>query len=139
MVAVETQQLPTHRALVVEDNEHAAYLLDFMLRRAGFDVIVARNGRDAEAAIDSVEPVDVVLLDLMLPYVSGFQLLSEIRENPAWRHVPVLVVSAKVLESDVVRALDLGANDFITKPFRPQELLARIRRVIADREEQFGA
>jgi len=81
----------------------------------------------------------LVLLDLMLPYVSGFQLLSEIRENPAWRHVPVLVVSAKVLESDVVRALDLGANDFITKPFRPQELLARIRRVIADREEQFGA
>lgn len=136
MAAAAPDTAATHRALVVEDNEHASYLLRFMLERAGYDVIVASNGRDARAVIENVEPVDVVLLDLMLPYVSGYQLLSEMRDDRRWMHVPVVVVSAKVLETDVVNALDRGANDYVTKPFRPQELLARIRRVIADREER---
>ncbi len=134
MVAVEAQKLSTHRALLVEDNEHMAYLLDFMLRRAGFEVILAANGRDAQSVIDNVKPVDVVLLDLMLPYVSGYQLISEIRGHPDWQQVPIVVLSAKVLEQDVVKALDLGANDYVTKPYRPQELLARLRRVVADHE-----
>ncbi len=134
MVAVEAQKLSTHRALLVEDNEHMAYLLDFMLRRAGFEVIVAANGRDAQSVIDNVKPVDVVLLDLMLPYVSGYQLISEIRGHPDWQQVPIVVLSAKVLEQDVVKAFDLGANDYVTKPYRPQELLARLRRVVADHE-----
>ena len=130
MVATTAEEASTHSALVVEDNEHTAYLLDFMLRRAGYDVSCAANGRDALALIERLSPVDVVLLDLMLPYVSGFQLIGEIRENPEWRHVPIVVLSAKVLEQDVVRALDLGANDYVTKPYRPQELLARLRRVV---------
>ncbi len=134
MVAVEAQKLSTHRALLVEDNEHMAYLLDFMLRRAGFEVILAANGRDAQSVIDNVKPVDVVLLDLMLPYVSGYQLISEIRGHPDWQQVPIVVLSAKVLEQDVVKAFDLGANDYVTKPYRPQELLARLRRVVADHE-----
>lgn len=135
MVAVDSQSLKTHRALVVEDNEHAACLLEFLLERAGFDVTVARNGRDAAAVIDNLPRVDVVVLDLLLPYVSGFQLLGMLREDREWMQVPVIVVSAKVLEEDIVQALDLGANDYVTKPYRPKELLARIRRLIADREE----
>jgi DNA-binding response OmpR family regulator len=136
MVAAQIQESAKETALVVEDNEHAAYLLEFMLRRAGFEVMVAGDGREASALIESSAPVDVVLLDLMLPYVSGYKLLSDIRDNRDWCHVPVIVVSAKVLESDIVRALDLGANDYVTKPFRPQELLARIRRCMADREQR---
>lgn len=131
MVA-QIQQFSTHRALVVEDNEHVAYMLDFILRRAGYEVVSAPNGRDAQAAIENLLPVDVVLLDLMLPYVSGYQLITEIRDNALWQHVPIVVLSAKVLEEDIVRALDLGANDYITKPFRPEELLARLRRTVAD-------
>ena len=131
MVA-QLQDLTTHRALVVEDNEHVAYMLEFLLRRAGYDVIAASNGRDAQAAIDNIPPVDVILLDLMLPYVSGYQLISEVRDNPEWQHVPIVVLSGKVLEEDIVRALDLGANDYVTKPFRPEELLARLRRIVAD-------
>ena len=111
-----------------------AYMLEFMLERAGYDVIMAENGRDAKAAIDNIEPVDVVLLDLMLPYVSGYQLITEIRDNHAWQYVPIVVLSGKVLEEDIVRALDLGANDYVTKPFRPEELLARLRRAVADNE-----
>lgn len=133
MVA-QIQQVSTHRALVIEDNEHVAYTLDFILRRAGYDVIPIANGRDAQSAINNLVPVDVILLDLMLPYVSGYQLLQEIREDALWQHVPILVLSGKVLEEDIVKALDLGANDYVTKPFRPEELLARLRRLVADHE-----
>lgn len=111
-----------------------AYMLRFMLERAGYDVILAGNGRDAQAAIRNIEPVDVVLMDLMLPYISGYQLISEIRDTRDWRYVPIVVLSGKVLEDDIVRALDLGANDYVTKPFRPDELLARLRRAVAENE-----
>lgn len=128
------QTISTHRALVVEDNEHVLYMLDFILTRAGYDVIGVDNGRDAQASIDSIEPVDIIVLDLMLPYVSGYQLITNIRDDPEWQHTPIIVVSGKVLEEDIVKALDLGANDYVTKPFRPEELLARMRRILADHE-----
>lgn len=131
-LVAQIQSFSTHRALVVEDNEHVAYMLEFILRRAGYEVIAAANGRDAQAAIDNIAPVDVIVLDLMLPYVSGYQLIREVRDNTSWRHVPIVVLSGKVLEEDIVKALDLGANDYITKPFRPEELLARLRRIVAD-------
>jgi len=134
VVVARAQQFSTHRALVVEDNEHVAYMLEFMLERAGYDVILAANGRDAQAAIENVDPVDVVLLDLMLPYISGYQLITDIRDDHDWQYVPIVVLSGKVLEEDIVKALDLGANDYVTKPFRPEELLARLRRVVADNE-----
>jgi len=94
----------------VEDNEHVAYMLEFFLRRAGYDVTSVLNGRDAQTAIGNITPVDVLLLDLMLPYVSGYQLITEIRDDPLWQHVPIVVISGKVLEQDIVRALDLGAG-----------------------------
>lgn len=134
MVAIPAEDFRMHRALVVEDNEHVAYMLQFMLQRAGYDVILAANGRDALAAIENIEPVDAILLDLMLPYVSGFQIISDVRANHDWKYVPIVVLSGKVLEEDIIQALDLGANDYVTKPFRPDELLARLRRVIADNE-----
>ena len=137
MVA-RVQHISTHRALVVEDNEHVCYMLEFILRRAGYEVHAVANGRDAQAAVANLEPVDVIVLDLMLPYISGYQLISEIRENADWQHVPIVVLSGKVMEHDIVKALDLGANDYVTKPFRPEELLARLRRTVAD-HERLGA
>ena len=124
------KRLETHRALVVEDNEHVAYMLEFILERAGYEVLIARHGKEAQAIISDHADIDVVVLDLMLPYVSGFQLLSEMRADPEWQHVPVLVLSGKVLEEDIVKAFDLGANDYVTKPFRPEELLAWLRRLV---------
>jgi DNA-binding response OmpR family regulator len=118
------------RVLIVEDNEHAAYLLRTLLERAGYGVIVSPDGRDALAKLASLEPVDLVMLDLMLPYVSGYQVLIEARQNPKWRRVPIVVVTARTLEMDAVRALETGANDFIRKPFSPEELVARVRRAI---------
>ncbi|MDH5501276.1 MAG: response regulator [Gammaproteobacteria bacterium] len=129
---------PVNRVLVVEDNAHTAYLLEFMLQRVGYDPIIAANGRDALSAIDNVSPVDVILLDLMLPYVSGYQIIQDIRSNPLWQHVPIIVLSGKVLEQDIVKALDLGATDYVSKPFKPQELLARIRRVTSDADQRMA-
>jgi DNA-binding response OmpR family regulator len=121
---------PAPRAVVIEDSEYTAYLLEFVLERARYHVTTVRNGRDAEALLEVGEPPDVVVLDLMLPYVDGFELLTRLRENPRWRDVPVLILSAKSLEGDIVRAFELGANDYVTKPFRPPELLARVNRLV---------
>ena len=128
-----SEQVPKatqQRVLIVEDNEHAAYLLRTLLERAGYAVVVSPDGRDALAKLGSMDPVDVVILDLMLPYVSGYQVLIKARQNPKWRHVPIVVVTGRTLEMDAVRALETGANDFVRKPFLPEELIARVRRAI---------
>ena len=135
-MAAQPEILASRRILVVEDNEHVLYMLEFLLRRAGYDVIAAENGRDAKAVISNVAPVDAILLDLMLPYVSGYQLIEEVRDHAVWQYVPIIVLSGKVLEDDIVHALDLGANDYVTKPFQPQELLARLRRTFAEVEHR---
>ncbi len=118
-------------ALVVEDSEHVAYLLEYMLERAGFDVLVANNGRDAADCIANQPARDIVLLDVMLPYKDGFEIVREIRSSSSWRDTPVIMLSARSLEEDVVRALEAGANDYVTKPYNPRELLARIKRNIS--------
>jgi len=126
----EAPETKPERVLIVEDNEHAAYLLRTLLERAGYSVVVSPDGRDALEKLASMEPVDLVMLDLMLPYVSGYQVLIEARQNPKWQRVPIVVVTARTLEMDAVRALETGANDFIRKPFSPEELVARVRRAI---------
>ena len=115
-------------------------MLEFLFERAGYDVLIAKNGRDAQEILKTVEPTSLILLDLMLPYVSGYQILVDAKENVVWCDIPILVLSGKALECDVVKALDLGANDYVSKPFRPQELLARSRRLIAtgDSMRKFG-
>ena len=126
----EAEKATPERVLIVEDNEHASYLLRRLLEHAGFHVTVSPDGRDAIAKLESMEPVDLVLLDLMLPYVSGYQVLIEARKHAKWLKVPIIVVTARTLEMDAVRALETGADDFVRKPFRPDELIARIRRTI---------
>ncbi len=118
-------------ALVVEDSEHVAYLLEYMLEREGFEVLVANNGRDAADFVAQLPPPDIVLLDVMLPYKDGFEIVREIRHSDAWADTPVIMLSARSLEEDVVRALEAGANDYVMKPYNPRELLARIKRHIA--------
>lgn len=107
-----------------------ADLLVFMLQREGYEAQVAPDGKEAERFIESKGPPAIVLMDTMLPYKDGIQLLGQIRKTEAWRQVPVIMLTAKSGESDVVRALDTGANDYIVKPFKPKELIARIRRFL---------
>jgi DNA-binding response OmpR family regulator len=76
-------------------------------------------------------PTDIVIMDLMLPYVSGTELITRIRESRDWKDVPVVVLSGKVTERAIVNAFEIGANDYVTKPYNPQELRARIKRLLA--------
>lgn len=116
--------------LVVEDDTEISYLLEFMLSREGYDVKKAADGLEAIAAIDSMPLPKLVLLDIMLPYHNGFELIDYIRKKPEWSEVPIVMLTAKSQEKDISRALNMGANDYVVKPFQPVELLARIRRFL---------
>lgn len=119
--------------LIVEDDEHIAYILEFLLTREGFVVQHAADGREALRIIESSQPPVLVLLDLMLPYHDGFALIGSLRRQPGWEAVPIIMLTAKSQEQDIVRALEAGASDYILKPFQPHELLARVRRLIGVR------
>lgn len=116
-------------ALVIEDDDHIGQLLQFMLERENYRVHMARDGRAGKAFVESQPPPSIVLLDVMLPFLDGFQLVTLIRAQPGWESVPVIMLTAKTQERDIVRALDAGASDYIVKPFQPKELLARVRRL----------
>jgi len=114
------------RVLVVEDDRNIIDLVQANLLVRGFDVVVSRTGEDAVALVDSLKP-DLVLLDLMLPRVDGFDLCRDIRSDSS---VGIIVVSARRGEQEKVRALNLGADDYLTKPFGVDELLARITALL---------
>ena len=116
-------------ALVIEDDEHTRQLLQFMLERESYRVRLVRDGRAAKTFIENEPAPAIALMDVMLPFVDGFQLVALVRAQPGWETVPVIMLTAKTQERDIVRALDAGANDYIVKPFQPKELLARVRRL----------
>jgi len=116
-------------ALVVEDSEDVSYLIRFLLEREHFHVELAADGREAERLVETLPPPQLVMLDIMLPYVDGFQLLQKMRSLETWKQVPIIMLTAKSQERDIVHALDAGATDYVVKPFQPEELMARVRRL----------
>ena len=112
------------RLLIVEDDVHMAYLLGYLAEKERFAVETIADGRKARERIDAGDAVDLVLLDVMLPYTDGFELLERLRSNEAWKGVPVIILTSRTREHDAVRALGLGADDYLTKPFSPAELVA---------------
>ena len=116
--------------LIVEDDDSIAQLLEFMMRREGFEVQICRDGRAAERRIMDGPPPALVVMDVMLPYTDGFELIALLRRQPLWRDVPVLMLSAKSQEHDIVRAIDAGSAGYVVKPFQPQELMARVRNLL---------
>ncbi len=114
------------RVLVVEDEESYSDALSYMLRKEGFEVAIAATGPDALTEFDRAG-ADIVLLDLMLPGMPGTEVCRQIRQTS---NVPVIMVSAKDDEVDKVVGLELGADDYVTKPYSPRELVARIRAVL---------
>lgn len=114
--------------LVVEDDDQIAYLLQYMLEREGFRVRMAADGRAALEQARQLPLPDAVILDGMLPFHSGFELLGLLRRQPGLEKLPIVMLTAKSGESDIVRALEGGANEYVLKPFQPPELMARLRR-----------
>jgi len=114
------------RVLVVEDEESFSDALSYMLRKEGFEVSVAATGTDALTEFDRTG-ADIVLLDLMLPEMSGTEVCRQLRQRSA---VPIIMVTARDSEIDKVVGLEIGADDYVTKPYSPRELVARIRAVL---------
>lgn len=117
----------TASILVADDEPNIVLSLEFVLGEEGYRVRVARDGQEALDALAAELP-DLVLLDVMMPKVSGFEVCQRIRENPAWRHLKVLMLSAKGRAVEIQKGLALGADGYVTKPFAIKELLAEVRR-----------
>jgi DNA-binding response OmpR family regulator len=117
--------------LIVEDEPDIAEGLRYNLERAGLRAVVAETGeRGLELALDKNDPPALVLLDLMLPGMTGTELCRRLRRDPATRRTPVIILTARGSESDRVEGLELGADDYVTKPFSVRELVARVRAVL---------
>jgi len=117
------------KVLIVDDDELLRDLVRHKLTRAGFEVIEAVDGEQALERL-AVEPPDVVVLDAMMPGIDGFEVLRAIREQPALAAFPVVMLTARDQEEDVLNGLSLGAQDYIVKPFLPDEVVLRIRRLV---------
>ena len=117
------------RILIVEDEAALVTLLRYNLEREGFDVSEARDGDEALVVIEE-SPPDLILLDWMLPLTSGIEVCRQIRRKPETRSTPIIMLTARGEEADKVRGLDSGVDDYVTKPFSPAELLARIRALL---------
>jgi two-component system phosphate regulon response regulator PhoB len=115
--------------LVVEDEPSLLALLHYNLDKEGFAVSEARDGEEALLQLKETRP-DAVLLDWMLPRVSGLEVCRQIRRSPAWKDLPVIMLTARGEEADRIRGLDGGADDYVVKPFSPSELVSRLRAVI---------
>ena len=116
--------------LVIEDDDNISELLAFMLEREGYRVSVSSDGLKAQQFISESPAPDLIVLDLMLPFVDGFDLVKQVRSQANWEAVPVIMLSANGQDADIVHALEAGANDYVVKPFQPMVLLARIRRYL---------
>jgi len=115
---------------LIEDDEICAYLVQCLFQREGHEVIRAADGREAQELIDTMAPPPLAILDIMLPYVDGTQLLGQIRARPEWRDTAILMLTSMAREQDIAAALDMGADDYLVKPFSPTELTARVRRLL---------
>ena len=117
------------RVLVVEDESAIAELIAINLRHAGYEVTLAGDAEQAQAALDGVLP-DLAILDWMLPGASGLALAKRWRTQARTRELPIIMLTARAEEADKISGLDAGADDYLVKPFSPNELLARIRAVL---------
>lgn len=126
------------KILIVEDEPAMVELLRYNLESDGFDVVSAHDGEEGLLAVEEEQP-DLLLLDWMLPGVSGIELCRRIRRDGKNSALPIIMITARGEEHDRVRGLDIGADDYVTKPFSPAELMARIRALLRRRNPDIGA
>lgn len=120
----------TPDVLIIENDAHVAGIVDLLLKHEDYSTRLIRDGQSASQYINYRNPTKLVIVDLELPYADGYSVLKRIRSNKKWQHVPVVIISKKATEKDIVKCFDLGASDYILRPFLPEELVARINRLI---------
>jgi DNA-binding response OmpR family regulator len=118
------------KVLIADDEENIVTALEFLLHKSGYETRVARHGDEALALVESFAP-DLVLLDVMMPRKSGYEVCQRMRERPEWRHIRIVMLSAKGRDVEVSKGVSLGADLYITKPFSNTELVAKIDGLLA--------
>jgi len=124
--------MPRERILVVDDEEDILELVRFNLVKEGYQVTGALSGEEALRKARS-EPFDLIVLDLMLPGIDGLEVTKKLKAHEKVRHIPIVMLTAKGEEADIVTGLELGADDYITKPFSPRVMIARVRAALRRR------
>ena len=117
------------RVLVVDDEPNIVMSLEFLMRRAGFEVEVARNGREALQALEGTPP-DLMLLDVMMPEFDGYEVCERIRARPEWNATKIIMLTARGREVERERGLSLGADAYVTKPFSTRELVDQVKSML---------
>jgi DNA-binding response OmpR family regulator len=117
------------KILIADDEPNIVAALEFLLQQSGYEVLVARNGEEALSLVEACIP-DLVLLDVMMPKKSGYEVCTRIRERADWRDIKVVMLSAKGREAEVNKGLSMGADLYVTKPFSTRELMAKIKALL---------
>lgn len=115
--------------LVAEDQPHIRALIQYKLKNNGYNVIPVEDGQAALTKALEIKP-DLILLDVMMPLMTGFEVLSALKQDERSKDIPILLVTAQSSEDEVLKGLEMGADDYITKPFSPNELAARVKTVL---------
>ena len=119
------------KVLIADDEPNIVTSLEYLMTKGGYEVKVARNGEEALALVESFMP-DLVLLDVMMPRRSGYEVCQKMRERPEWRHIRIVMLSAKGRDAEVSKGMSLGADAYVTKPFSNRELIARIGALLGE-------
>jgi DNA-binding response OmpR family regulator len=117
------------KILIADDEPNIVAALEFLLQRNGYEVHVARNGEEALKLVEDCNP-DLMLLDVMMPVKSGYEVCTRVRERADWGHIKIIMLSAKGRDAEVTKGLAIGADHYITKPFSTQELVAKINGLL---------
>jgi DNA-binding response OmpR family regulator len=116
--------------LIVEDDDQIAYLLEYLFKRQDYEVTIAVDGKQCLEIITNQQQPDLVIMDVNLPYINGFDLVREIRTNKGWEQTKIVMLTSMHEEKDIVHGLNIGADEFISKPFQPLELMARVAKIV---------
>lgn len=117
------------RVLIVDDEPNILMSLDFLMKKNGFEVFVGRDGQEALDIINS-EAIDLIVLDIMMPEVDGYEVCQHIRSSPSLRHMKVIFLSAKVKDTEVQKGYDVGADYYMTKPFSTRDLVKKVKELV---------
>ncbi len=127
--------MPKETILIVDDEEDIVELIQFNLKQEGYSILAAMSGEQAIKIAKQQQP-DLMILDLMLPGIDGLEVTKYLKGNEKTEHIPIVMLTAKGEESDIVSGLELGASDYISKPFSPKVLIARIRAILRRRKKE---
>jgi two-component system alkaline phosphatase synthesis response regulator PhoP/two-component system response regulator VicR len=126
--------MPGKKIMAVDDERHIVRLIQVNLERSGYQVVTAFDGQEALRKVETEKP-DVIVLDVMMPKMDGFEVLKRLQANPDTREIPVIMLTAKAQDADVFRGWSSGVSAYLTKPFNPLELITFVKRILSGQDD----